>query len=270
MLQRTGYQIIRRPRNAATGWEDGLVRARANARLVPSPTFVLCPARSGSTLLRLLLNSHSKIRAPHEMHLWALHVDATKDYAAQSAKALQMDNEELEHQLWDRLLFRELQLSGKSVIVEKTPQNVLTWERLTRAWPDAKFVFLLRHPAAVLASMRTAAATAEPAAITRRLEHYVRCLNAARAALPGPTVQYEELTSKPEQVLRELCTFLGVDFEPTMLQYETNDEGPLVMGLGDWSDKVRSGRVHEATAVPEIDLSAPLRKAVAQWGYGES
>src|SRR5690625_2515261 len=34
------------------------------SRQVDSPVFVLSPVRSGSTLLRMLLNSHSRIRAP--------------------------------------------------------------------------------------------------------------------------------------------------------------------------------------------------------------
>ena len=58
--------------------------------------------------------------------------------------------------------------------------------------------------------------------------------------------------SRPEQVLRELCTYLGVDFEPAMLQYETNDEGPLVMGLGDWSD---SGKLdHDSDCQRRVGL----------------
>jgi hypothetical protein len=43
-------------------------------RLVESPVIVLCTTRSGSTLLRCLLDAHPAVRAPHELHLADLHV----------------------------------------------------------------------------------------------------------------------------------------------------------------------------------------------------
>ncbi|XDO64283.1 sulfotransferase [Streptomyces sp. RLB1-33] len=53
-------------------------------RLVDSPVFVLSSVRSGSTLLRVLLNSHSQIRAPHEMHLRTVHVHLVFGQGARS------------------------------------------------------------------------------------------------------------------------------------------------------------------------------------------
>jgi hypothetical protein len=35
-------------------------------RLLRAPVFVLSPPRSGSTLLRVVLNSHPLLHAPHE------------------------------------------------------------------------------------------------------------------------------------------------------------------------------------------------------------
>ncbi len=37
-------------------------------RLVQRPCFLLSSVRSGSTLSRVILNSHSQIHSPHEMH----------------------------------------------------------------------------------------------------------------------------------------------------------------------------------------------------------
>ncbi|MFD8212331.1 sulfotransferase [Streptomyces sp. NPDC059697] len=53
-----------------------------------SPVFVLSSVRSGSTLLRVLLNSHSQIRAPHEMHLRTVHVHLSRDFTADAMRAL--------------------------------------------------------------------------------------------------------------------------------------------------------------------------------------
>ncbi|MEU9540350.1 sulfotransferase [Streptomyces mirabilis] len=119
---------------------DGLPYVAPPApRLVDSPVFVLSSVRSGSTLLRVLLNSHSQIRAPHEMHLRTVHVHLPRDFTAEAMRALELDKDELEHALWDRPLHLELTRSGKRIIVDKTPPNTLVWPRLHRCWPSARY-----------------------------------------------------------------------------------------------------------------------------------
>lgn len=54
--------------------------AHITHRLVPSPVFILSSIRSGSTLLRCILDTHSRIRAPHELHLADLEVQLTSPY----------------------------------------------------------------------------------------------------------------------------------------------------------------------------------------------
>lgn len=68
-----------------------------------------------------------------------------------------LDDRELEHLLWDRVLHRDLRLSGKRLIVDKTPTNVLRWR------PRARYIFLLRHPLRIVES----AVTARPHATAR-------------------------------------------------------------------------------------------------------
>ncbi len=126
-------------------------------RLLQRPAFVLSPVRSGSTLLRLILNSHSQLCAPHETHFRRLAVDPTTNPVRQAMRALDLNRHDLEHLLWDRLLHRELVRSGKSLLVEKTPSNVFVADRLAIAWPDARFVFLIRHPYSIAGSWRESA-----------------------------------------------------------------------------------------------------------------
>jgi hypothetical protein len=77
-------------------------------RLVPSPVFVLCSIRSGSTLLRCLLNSHPLVHAPHELHLVDLAVHLDSRFARLAMQVAGLDDRHLEHLLWDRVLHREL------------------------------------------------------------------------------------------------------------------------------------------------------------------
>ncbi|MGI5268414.1 sulfotransferase family protein [Nonomuraea sp. CA-218870] len=238
-------------------------------RQVPSPVFVIAPVRSGSTLLRTLLNSHSRIRAPHELHLRTLRVQPTPGFSEESMLELGLDQVELEHVLWDRILHLELQRSGKDLIVDKTPGNVFIWERLKYAWPDARFLFLLRHPEGVVSSLENRKGnTATREALEANAVKYFKPLEKARRTLDGLTLRYEELTAEPERVTREVCDYLGVAWEPGMLDYGRHDHGRFLPNLGDRSDTIKSGRIQPARTFTGAKLSPQLAKYAAAWGYG--
>lgn len=239
-------------------------------RLVESPVFVIAPVRSGSTLLRMLLNSHSRIRAPHELHLRTIGVQLTPGFSERSMLELGLDQVEMEHVLWDRILHLELVRSGKEIFVDKTPGNVFIWERLKYAWPKAKFLFLVRHPEGVVSSLENRKNnTATRAALEANALKYFKPLEQARRSLDGLTLRYEELTAEPERVTREICAYLGVEWEPGMLDYGEHDHGQFIPNLGDRSEKIKSGRIQAARTFDGIDtLSPELAEYAVAWGYG--
>jgi hypothetical protein len=237
-------------------------------RLVPDPVFVISSVRSGSTLLRVLLNSHPRIRAPHEMHLRTLAVNLTKPYTTKAMAELDLDQRELEYLLWDRILHRELMRSGKQIIVDKTPGNAGFWERLHEGWPKARYIFLLRHPASMVSSLINNRPDRDLEATVREVRMYVDAVEAARNALPGLTVRYEDLTERPEAVTREICAYLGVQWTPRMLDYRKGEHGPFVPFIGDWSDNIKSGKVQKARPLPDPeDVPEALRDITRAWGY---
>ena len=122
-------------------------------RMLVAPVFIFCSARSGSTLLRVILGSHSQLYAPPELPLTHLGVRAETRWIRASLEALGLTTDDVENMLWDRLLADALARSGKPTVVVKTPANALIWRRIADIWPDARFIFLLRHPAAVVASL---------------------------------------------------------------------------------------------------------------------
>lgn len=241
-------------------------------RLVRAPAFVLSPVRSGSTLLRCLLNSHSRIYAPHELHLRYLSVGIDSEYTQLSMRMFGLDVDELRHLLWDRLLHRELIRSGKCTVVDKSPSNVWIYDELRRCWPDARFIFLRRHPVAIVDSIVHAGDGRDQQTAGDLVQRFADAMDAAMATVPdAPIVRYEDLVASPEIVCEGLCSYLGEDYEPEMLNYGGFDHGPFVYGVGDWSDRIRSGRVQApgpysaAARVPArlLDLSA-------RWGYRTS
>jgi Sulfotransferase family len=252
----TGYRLQR----------AGAAKTRSGDRLVARPAFILCTLRSGSTLLRVLLDSHSQLHAPHEIHLRYVSVKLDATWSERSMKEMGLDERALDYLLWDRLLHRELAGSGKPYIVDKTPNNVFIADRIRECWPDARFVYLLRHPAAIARSRQTIRPDADAEKNVDLIRRYCEALEQARRAHDGLTVRYEDLTADPASVTRDVCAFLDVPWEPAMLDYGRFEHGRYRAGLGDWADKIKTGKVQEAEPPPE-DIPEPLREMCAAWGY---
>lgn len=257
---------------AAVRRADRLIRRRATSdgpsRLVPSPVFVICSVRSGSTLLRVLLNSHPDICAPHELHLRFLRVSFERPYAEQAMRALGMDKDELEHVLWDRILHRALARSGKRIIVDKTPNNCTNLDRLVACWPNARFIILLRHPASIVASLMETRPNRELAPTLREALVYLEGVEAARQTLPGLVVRYEDLIGDPVAVTKQVCDFVGVRWRASMLDYGRHNHGSFRGGIGDWSGKIKSGKIQPSRTLPQPDeIPAAIESIARKWGY---
>ena len=186
LAKTTGYQLERTtPRPAAkAGGGRRRRKVRKADRLVRAPVFVMCTLRSGSTLLRVLLNSHSKIHSPQELHLRDLAVRVKTDYASKALGEIGLDDEQMRFLLWDRLLQRELAAAGKEILVNKTPNDVFIADLIARCWPDARFIYLLRHPGSIARSRQRPARRTPPSAT--RGWCCATATRSRRPAQPGP------------------------------------------------------------------------------------
>jgi hypothetical protein len=239
----------------------------AGDRLLTAPAFVLSSVRSGSTLLRVLLNTHSQIHAPHELHLRNIWVKTRHHNTEWALHEMDLDSAQLTYLLWDRLLHRQLERSGKWILVNKTPSDVFIVDRIRECWPDARFIFLLRHPAAIMRS-REKIGTFDAEANAARVLRYCEAVEAARTRLPGLTVRYEDVATDPAAETKRLCEFLGVAWEPGMVDYGEGDHGRYRRGIGDWNDKLKSGQVQAPPPPPpESEVPPSLRPIAAAWGY---
>lgn len=182
---------------------------------------------------------------------------------------LGLNEADLEHLLWDRVLQRELQLSGKRILVDKTPSNSWAFARLHTVWPDARFIFLIRDPTSIAQSWVEVNAHkwSRREAIGDSLR-YMKALQRARENVPGLTVRYEDLTEDPAMVTQKICDFLGVAWDEGMLDYGPHTK-EFVKGVGDWSEAILSGRVQAGRNRPtSLDEVPPRLRAMSRlWGY---
>jgi len=125
---------------------------------------------------------------------------------------------------------------------------------LARAFPEAKFMVLLRDPRAVVSSNLMV----KEEALRGHALSYARCLRKLMAcALHYETLpvfqgrlmilRYEDIIRDPEPRCRELCRFLEVEFDPRMLDSERwidPGTGKVYEGFSSYESRARGFSTH--------------------------
>ena len=193
--------------------------------------------RSGTTLLRLMLDSHPRIFCGPESSVFrrrALDPDALADRFGLARGAVRA----IDDAAASRPAFIEafaalsLQEAGKARWAEKTPRNISRIGAIFRFFPEARFVHVLRDGRDVACSLRTHPRhevvdgrlvpldTWKPlAACARRWRDDIECSRPWWSDPRLHTLRYEDLVRDPGSVLRRLMAFLGEPWDEAMLAY---------------------------------------------------
>jgi hypothetical protein len=220
--------------------------------------FLIGAPRSGTTLAARMLGAHPAVLAPPEPHLvpplahlgFHERVDAAPYDPVITQRGLRelvasLPNREADYlaalrALCDTLYGRALAASGRRIFLDKTPANALVLDFLGALYPSARYVVLTRHPLAIWSSYvesffagDTAAAHAHNPLLERYVPAIARFLRERR--VPLLHVRYEDLVARPEPQLREICEFLGLDYQAAMIDYGAASETSpkAAAGLGD-------------------------------------
>ena len=208
-----------------------------------SPFFVVGCGRSGTTLLRTMLNRHSEVAIPLES-LFLVDYLRAKRGLTQRRLIRQLVNE-YELGEWDmpvhvndlsgttnareaieKLHSMYLEKTGKRVWGQKTPRFVRHGRLLKETWPNAKFVHVVRDPRAVVSSLiRSDQHRSNAYFASRRWLNDVTAGLRLQEWLPHSVllVRYEDLVSAPEDTLRKVCEHLGLNYEPGIAAPQGNE-----------------------------------------------
>jgi sulfotransferase family protein len=103
---------------------------------------------------------------------------------------------------------------SRPVLLEKSPPNLIMARFLQAAFPDARFVMVVRHPAIVSLSTRKWARLRPLGALLDHWFHAHRLLESDAAHLRRLlVVKYEHLVAAPRRTLAEVAGFLGLEGE---------------------------------------------------------
>lgn len=218
--------------------------------------FVIGSPRSGSTLLMRILNATSAIYSRPEPHLLPAlaHLgfwqtvdqapydqlqaqDGTRDFVA-DLPAGDQDYWDACRAYMDILYGRMLDAapSDEQYFLDKTPANALVLPFMEKVYPDAKFIVLTRHPAAIFASYANSFFDGDFDAAVKFNPIVSRYVPAMADFLRNTTtphlhVQYEQLVSDPEHELKRISAFLDIPFEADAVNYKKKEVAGK--GLGD-------------------------------------
>jgi len=106
-------------------------------------------------------------------------------------------------------------------IIEKTPMHVRKIPEISKLFPDAKFVIMVRNPLDVIASQYKRHGDLGKA-LKRIKEDYASIANVQHMKCVH-IVRYEDMIEDPVGVIEKVCMFVGLLFEPEMLEYHRKD-----------------------------------------------
>ena len=113
---------------------------------------------------------------------------------------------------------------GKA-IGEKTPDHINHLEAIRTYFPDARIIQIVRDPRAVLSSFRKVKVGSN--AVSDVVNEWLGAINVLerwRGTEGFLAIRYEDLVENPEEVLREVCQTLGVDWLADLLEYHRRSE----------------------------------------------
>lgn len=213
------------------------------------PFFILGVQRSGTTMLRLMLNNHPRLAVPHESKFIltfqpvlpkygeltrrenvARLLDDIAEHPAVKAGALIVSKDLILQQpinsyadLVDVIMRSKAEALGKARWGDKTPFYTPSIDILWHLFPQAKIVHLVRDGRDVLLSHQKVSwlsnSLPKIAADWRWMATICHKVGSVRGPEWFLEVKYEDLVRQPEATLRRICAFLDEDFAPDMLEY---------------------------------------------------
>jgi hypothetical protein len=267
------------------------------------PVFVLCMGRSGSTLLRFLLDAHPDLACPPETSLPALCAQLAVVWSLIEGAPLSQNRGDAPPQvpdpaiagirhMVDMMTESYLARRAKKRFCDKSLGSAAYADLLLRVYPEARFICLYRHPMDMIRSGMDACPWgltgygfdqyigSSPGNAVMALARYWLDNATAIAAVEEQhpdrchRVRYEDLVSDPEKTAQGIYAFLGVTPAPgitrTCFSRQRERFGPgdhkIWATSGITTDSVGTGESVPASLIPPPVVTG-INELAGKLGY---
>jgi hypothetical protein len=236
----------------------------------PPPFFIVGNDRSGTTMLRLVLDRGGVAIPPESMFLVDFaRVRRSGNLADPDAAAAFM------RRVWDHPRVRlwgiggdppavppgltheeayrfaveapfraYARANGKERWADKTPLYLAHLDELDAVWPEARFVVLVRDGRDVALSLLGVPFGPNNIwAAARFWAHGIDLGTEAEHRFPGRvlSVRYEDVVADPQTGMKRVCSFVELDFDTEMLAIERTDSSKVLENQAGWFTNVWAG-----------------------------
>jgi len=215
-----------------------------------SPIIVGGCGRSGTNLMRAILDSHPQICCGPETNLFSLDIPPlplTQPFMISDTLPKRLswlyDLSEYEvEKLWrnccclaefiECFFYLNCNKQRATIWAEKTPGNIQNLDWIFYYWPKARVIHMIRDGRDVACSLRyhpkfalidgTIQRTNKINKIDDCLKRWIRNVRAGRVWLGKPNyyeVRYEDIVTAPQETLTDLFDWLKIDWDPCVLKF---------------------------------------------------
>jgi sulfotransferase family protein len=213
------------------------------------PIFIVGCQRSGTTMLRLVLDSHPNISCGPETRFLADLAPITGDQWPRMSR-YGMSKEEWHRRIADFFggFQRDYAASrGKTRWADKTPRYALSLEFLDAVFPTCQIIHVIRDGRDVVASHRKRWGYRSAVKASVKWPRYIAAARAVGERLPPSRyleLRYEDLVGDTEKVLRGLFDWLGEPWDARVLGY---NEHPHDVADRHWTTTAAERRAASGT-----------------------
>jgi hypothetical protein len=190
------------------------------------PILIIGSARSGTTMLRLMLDSHPRISCGEETHF----LQTMEPVVGRNWRLVERYGFPREYwiarlaELYGGAMAEYAARRGKQRWADKDPATTLLLPFADELFPTAQYVHLMRDGHDVVASHRDRWGYRSAVRAARGAwRRYVESARGFGAGLPAGRyreLRYERLVAAPETELRALFAFLGEEWDPAVLEFD--------------------------------------------------
>jgi hypothetical protein len=212
------------------------------------PIFIIGVARSGTTLLSLILDSHSRIAIPYESHFFIKYFKKKESfgnlkhhekrlkliknilaepYVSKWDKKIKIDDISIEKCINLEETIEQIYLAyafkcGKDIWGDKTPEYIKDIHILNKMFPFCKFIHIIRDGRDVALSIKNKWWGAND--FMSAIRYWADNVSCARKMLSMLSderyteLKFEDLILNPENEIRRITNFLEINFEKKMIK----------------------------------------------------